>query len=313
MLSLAVPSVTAIETIGLTKHYGPVRALCDLNLAVPAGSLFGFLGPNGAGKTTTLRLLLDLIRPTAGRATVLGLDARRDSVRIRSRVGYLPGDLRLYDRMTGRQALGFCAAVRGCACGDEIARLGRRFDLDLDRRVRGCSKGARQKIGLAAALMHRPEVIILDEPTASLDPLMQQELYGELRDAAGRGATVLFSSHVLAEVEALCESVAIVRGGRLVEQARIDDLRRRAVRRVEYELSDGSSAPPPPPNLTLRSRVERRYSGTWAGPTTGLVSWLAAAGAIDVRIGPPDLEELFLAYYDRRRPDEIGSGAEIPA
>ncbi|MCK6456110.1 MAG: ABC transporter ATP-binding protein [Phycisphaerae bacterium] len=288
----------AVRTDALTKHYGRVRALQDLHLLVPAGSLFGFLGPNGAGKTTTLRLLLGLLRPTRGRAAVLGLDSRRDSIRIRRRTGYLPGDLRLYDHLTARETLDFFTAARGADARDEVARLAGAFDLPLDRRVRDCSKGMKQKLGLLIALAHRPELLILDEPASALDPLVQQTLYDELRAAVRRGATVLFSSHVLGEVEALCDHVAIVRAGRLIEQQTIDALRSRAPRRVELRIRPGANLPPAPSALSWHRRDDRSAAGAWTGSLQPLFEWLARCDVEDAQIGKPDLEDLFLAYYD---------------
>lgn len=293
--------MNAVETQGLSKRYGAVRAVEGLDLRVPAGSLFGFLGPNGAGKTTTIRMLMGLLRPSAGSACVLGRDIRRDSVDIRRRVGYLPGDLRLYEGLIGRALLDFAARTRGIDCHTEISRLAERLELDLSRRIRGYSRGMKQKLGLIAALMHRPEMLILDEPTTALDPLVQHVLCDELRAAARRGTTVLFSSHVLAEVESLCEQVAIVRAGRLVEHDRIENLRTRAARRVEFTVVNGQS-PEPPAGLRVRTKAGGRIIGAWSGPVQPLVRWLADSGAGDVTIGPPDLEELFLAYY--------GDGAE---
>lgn len=291
----------AIRTDNLCKHYGPIRALDRVSLCVPAGSIFGFLGPNGAGKTTTIRILMGLMRASDGNATVLGMDAWRDSVGIRRRVGYLAGDLRLYEQMTIRDTLRFVAGARGMDGSAEISRLAERFDLDLSRRVRACSKGMKQKLGLIQALMHKPDLLILDEPTSSLDPLVQQTLYEEIRAAAARGATVLFSSHTLSEVESLCEYVAIVRGGRLVEQDRIDHLRARAVRRVEFALRNGAESPPPG-GFHVRQQSGRRCSGAWTGDLGPLLAWLAQAPIDDVTIGPPDLEDLFLAYYGHEAP-----------
>ena len=288
----------AVATYDLTKYYGAHAALRDLNLHVPAGRLFGFLGPNGAGKTTALRLLLGLLRATSGRAEVLARDAWRDGPTLRAEVGYLPGDVRFYDWLTGRATLAFLDAARRSRSGDELARLVRRLDLDLDRRVRDYSRGMKQKLGLIAALMHRPKLLILDEPTTSLDPLMREVLYEELRTAAANGRTVLFSSHTLAEVEALCDEVAILRGGRLIEQQRMEVLRGRALRRVEVQFRDGAQPPEPlPDGLQVSKRVADRLWGTWAGPPERLLAWLSRSSVREVTIAPPDLAELFLAYY----------------
>jgi ABC-2 type transport system ATP-binding protein len=288
----------AVATHGLCKSFASRTVLADLNLRVPAGSLFGFLGPNGAGKTTTIRLLLGLLRPTRGTALVLGCDAWRDGPRVRRQVGYLPGDIRFYDRMTGAALLGFLGAARGGSCESEVRRLARVLDLDLSRRIRTYSRGMKQRLGLIQALMHRPQLVVLDEPTVALDPLMRQALYDELRRVVADGRTVLFSSHTLSEVEALCDEVAILRDGRLVEQERIEVLRTRAVRRVEV-LLDGPApaASELPTGLRADPVQDGRLLGTWVGPVDRLLSWLAGRRVLDMTIAPPDLEDLFLAYY----------------
>jgi ABC-2 type transport system ATP-binding protein len=295
----------AVATFGLTKYYGTQAALCELNLRVPAGRLFGFLGPNGAGKTTTLRLLLGLLRATSGRAAVLGRDAWRDGPRLRADVGYLPGEVRLYGRLTGRQTLEFLNAARGGRASAELARLTELFDLNLDRKVRDYSRGMKQKLGLIAALMHRPQLLILDEPTVSLDPLVREVLYEELRAAAAEGRTVLFSSHTLAEVEALCDEVAILRDGRLIEHERVAVLRQRAIRRVDVRFRDGALPPAPrPPGLEVLRESGGRMQATWRGPAEDLLAWLARCPVQDFTVAPPDLEDLFLTYYE----DRTGAG-----
>jgi ABC-2 type transport system ATP-binding protein len=290
----------AIAIHNLTKHYGRNVALRDLSLRVTPGRLFGFLGPNGAGKTTAIRILLGLLPATRGRAELLGRDAWRDGPALRAQVGYLPGDVRFYDWLTGRATLAFLDAARRSRAAAEIQRLIERFDLDLDRRVRDYSRGMKQKLGLIAALMHRPQVLILDEPTVALDPLIRQELYAELRQAAAQGRTVLFSSHTLAEVEELCDEVGILRNGRLIEQERMDVLRARALRHVEvrFDVAARSSPPPPPPEgLRVLEQSAAHLRGTWSGPVERLLAWLAACSVADVTIAPPELDELFLAYY----------------
>jgi ABC-2 type transport system ATP-binding protein len=287
-----------LATYNLTKYYGQRAALRGLNLRVGTGRLFGFLGPNGAGKTTTLRLLLGLLRATSGRADVLGRDAWRAGPTVRADVGYLPGDVRFYGWLTGRQTLAFLDAARGGSAKPEIARLAARLELDLDRKVRGYSRGMKQKLGLIAALLHRPRLLILDEPTVSLDPLMREVLYAELRAVVADGRTVVFSSHTLAEVDALCDEVAILRDGRLIEHERIAVLRQRALRRVELRLrAGGGLAEPLPDGLRVLQRSDAQLSATWTGPADRLLAWLARCPVQDVTIAPPDLEDLFLAYY----------------
>ena len=294
----------AVLTEGLCKNYGSFQALTHVNLRVPAGALFGFLGPNGAGKTTTLRLLLGLLRASGGRARVLGRDAWHAGAALRAQVGYLAGDVRFYDGLTGRATLAFLDGVRGGRSGGEIERLARVFDLDLRRRVRSYSRGMKQKLGLIQALMHRPQLLILDEPTTALDPLVRQILFHELRAVAADGRTVLFSSHTLAEVEELCDEVAIVRRGNLIEQNRVEVLRERAVRHVDVDLGPGQlPAMPLPEGLRVRQQSDGRLEATWTGPIDGLLEWLRRSRVRDVSIAPPDLEDLFMAYYAEDRPE----------
>ncbi len=300
--AVASQSAFAIETHALVKSYGTRRILHDLSLRVTRGSLFGFLGPNGAGKTTTIRILLGLLRADSGRARLLGQELGTNGASLRTEIGYLPGDVRFYDALTGRRLLQFLADARGGRGSDEIERLARLLDLDLNKRIRSYSRGMKQKLGLIQALMHRPQILILDEPTTGLDPLMQQTLYDELRRVVAEGRTVLFSSHTLSEVEQLCDEVAILRDGRLVEQERIDVLRQRAVRHVILTFEDGRPpATSPPPQLAITQRELGRWSGAWRGSTRALVEWLAANPMRDVVITPPSLEDLFMAYYDDGR------------
>lgn len=288
--------MNAVETMALTKRYGRFEALRDVDLVVPRGARYGFLGPNGSGKSTTIRILLGLLRATHGAARVLGADAWRDGPALRARVGYLPGELRLYEAMSGRHVLQFLAAARRRDARTEIDRLSALFGLALDRRVRAYSSGMKQKLGLIAALMHEPDLLVLDEPTTGLDPLVRHTLFDELRRISAQGRTVVFSSHTLSEVDELCDSVGILRGGRLVAQERVEVLRPKSVRRVEALLPPDAPVDPPE-GFTRRPSSGARLDGTWRGPVGPLVAWLAARHAIDVIISPPDLEDLFLAYY----------------
>ncbi|MDO5067951.1 MAG: ABC transporter ATP-binding protein [Propionibacteriaceae bacterium] len=213
----------AIETHHLTKRFGSFTALNDLTLEVPAGQVFGFLGPNGAGKSTTIRILLDELRATSGTATLLGLDSRRDAVAVGTRLGYLPSDLALPPKLTGRQVLQFFARLRGTVDQPLISQLTERLDAELDKRVGELSSGNRQKVGLIACLMHRPELVIMDEPNAGLDPLIQHEFHQLLREIADEGRTVFLSSHSLSEVQRVADRVAIIRRGELVVTRDITD------------------------------------------------------------------------------------------
>src|SRR5262245_60272167 len=206
----------AIGAERLTKFYGEARGILELDLEVREGEIFGFLGPNGAGKTTTIRMLLNLIRPSSGRAAVLGLDTRREAVAIRRRIGYLPGDLRLYERLTGRELLEYFGHLRGLGGLGDGPALADRLDVQIDRPVQELSRGNRQKVGLLQAFMHRPDLLILDEPTSGLDPLIQQVFYDLVREATAEGRTVFLSSHNLAEVQHVADRVALVKEGKLV-------------------------------------------------------------------------------------------------
>ncbi len=319
------PYTAAISTRGLTKQYGRgprgplagnvVRALDDLTIDVREGEIFGFLGPNGAGKSTTIRLLLGYLHATSGSAQVLGLDAGRDSVAIRGRVGYLPGGIALYDAMTGEGLLDYLAALYGRP-PIRRARLVDALELSeatLRRPVRDYSRGMRQKIGIVQALQHDPELAILDEPTEGLDPLMQLAFYGLLHELRAAGRTIFFSSHVLSEVERVCDRVAIVRQGRLVALQEVAALLAHRRRNVEMRLAG------PPPALTgvpgvsglvvreglLRCQLE--------GDVAPFLRAIAGAPITDLTIEPAHLEEAFLEFYAEHDPDAPTGPPTMPA
>jgi ABC-2 type transport system ATP-binding protein len=290
---------TAIRTEGLTKRYGTARGIDDVDLVVPTGEVFGFLGPNGAGKTTLIRILLDHIRPTAGRAEVLGLDAQRDSVEVRRRVGFLPSDMALYPTLTGGEILSLLANLRGGVDRAHLDRLVARFGVQLDRPVRDLSMGNRQKIGLVAAFMGEPSLVVLDEPTTGLDPLVQQEFHGLVREFTAAGSTVFLSSHTLTEVERMADRVGIIREGRLIVTERVEALKRKAVRKLEFDFAE-------PVDAALFARLDGVLSAeadgeivrlTIGGPVGEAVTLAAEHRLVNVVSAEPDLEELFLTYY----------------
>ncbi len=292
--------INAIETEELTKSYGSARGIVDLDLTVPAATIFGFLGPNGAGKTTTIRLLFDFLRPTRGRALVLGLDSRLDSVAIKRRVGYVPGDPALYERLTASQLLEWLARLRGGVDPTWLQHLTDRFAVDLDRPIRTLSRGNRQKITLVQAFMHRPELLILDEPTSGLDPLLQHEFAELVREMRSDGATVFLSSHLLDEVQHLCDRVAIVREGHLVTVEEVATLRERAVREVTIRF-DGPVDSAPFAALPGVSDVEVRDATLHChlvGIADALVKLAARHTVIDFTSAPPDLDAMFLQFYE---------------
>jgi ABC-2 type transport system ATP-binding protein len=290
-----------IRTEKLTKWYGSSRGIIDVDLTVEKGEVFGFLGPNGAGKTTTIRLLLDLIRPTSGRAWVFGIESSADPSAIHRRIGYLPGEFALYDRLTGAQTLEYFGNLRGGVDKTYQAQLIKRLDLDPTRRYRQLSKGNKQKVGLVAALQHKPELLLLDEPTAGLDPLVQQTFFEIMREQVHAGATVFLSSHILSEVERNCDRVAIIREGRLARVDRVSALRDLAHHQVELRF-DGKLPVAEFKKLkgvtdlvaekqVLRMRVK--------GSITPVVQTAARLGVTDFLSHEPSLEETFLAQYGR--------------
>jgi ABC-2 type transport system ATP-binding protein len=294
------PEPPAIETSGLSKTYGrAVHALVDLDLRVEQGEVFGFLGPNGAGKSTTIRLLLDLIRPSAGRASLLGRDTRTQSLAARSVVGYLPGDLRLTDNLTGRAQLDSLARLRGTPTPLRDV-LCERFGAVLDRPVRELSKGNRQKLGLVQAFMHRPPLLVLDEPTSGLDPLLQEEFRLLLRETADDGRTVFLSSHSLDEVQHAADRIGIIRAGRLVGVDRVTELRERALRHVTIVFARGAAADgfASIPGVQVQELDATHVTLTAPEPAMDAVVKLAAQlDVVDLVSAPADLEEIFLSLY----------------
>jgi ABC-2 type transport system ATP-binding protein len=290
-----------IRTEKLTKSYGSHRGIVDVDLEVQQGEVFGFLGPNGAGKTTTIRILLDLIRPTSGKAFVFEIESSADPAAIHRRIGYLPGEFTLYDRLTGAQTLEYFGNLRGGVDKAYQAELIERFDLDAGRRFKEYSKGNKQKVGLVAALQHKPELLLLDEPTSGLDPLVQQTFFTVLREQVAAGSTVFLSSHVLSEVERSCDRVAIIRDGRLVQVDRVDALRDLAHHQVELRFAGD------PPvgefkGLAGVSDVEvedHLIRLRVLGPITPVVQAAARLGVTDFLSREPSLEETFLAQYGR--------------
>jgi ABC-2 type transport system ATP-binding protein len=292
--------VTAIiQTERLTKSYGEHRGIVEVDLEVNQGEVFGFLGPNGAGKTTTIRTILDLIRPTSGRALVFGIESSVDPSAIHRRVGYIPGEFMLYDRLTGGQTLEYFANLRGGVDPVYQAGLIDRFDIDPSRRFKEYSKGNKQKIGLVVALQHRPDLLILDEPTSGLDPLIQQSFFEFVRETQAEGRTIFLSSHILSEVEKTCDRVAIIREGRLVKVDRVEALRDLAHHQVELRFS----GPVPVaefqglPGVTEVVARDHVLQMRVAGPITPVVRAAAQYELLDFVSREPTLEETFLAQY----------------
>jgi ABC-2 type transport system ATP-binding protein len=305
------PPRPVITTRALTKHYGSIRALTDLTLDVKPGEIFGFLGPNGAGKSTMIRTLLGFLHPTRGEATVLGMDIETESVEIRRLTGYLPGGIALYDTLTGEQVLDFLVDMQGRE-PHRRAELCERLELPasvLRRKVRDYSRGMRQKIGVVQALQHDPELAILDEPTEGLDPLMQHAFYRILDDLRREGRTVFFSSHVLSEVERLCDRVGIIRAGHLMAIHDVRDLLARRRRRVVVRWRGAAPDPSTLPGLEDVQVDGSRLIGMLSGEVSGFVRSIASPNLEDLTIEPASLEEAFLEYYapDAADPSELAT------
>jgi ABC-2 type transport system ATP-binding protein len=288
-----------IRTEALTKSYGSHRGIVEVDLEVNEGEVFGFLGPNGAGKTTTIRTVLDLIRPTSGKAFVFGIESSADPIAIHKRIGYVPGEFALYDRLTGGQHIAYFANLRGGVDPAYQAALIERFDVDPSRKFKEYSKGNKQKIGLVIALQHRPELLILDEPTSGLDPLVQQSFYALVREAKEEGRTVFVSSHILSEVERTCDRVAIIRDGRLVKVDSVEGLRDLAHHQVELRFTG-----PVPlaefenlPGVSDVAQEDHVLRMRVSGAITPVVRAAARYELLDFVSREPSLEETFLAQY----------------
>ncbi len=303
-----------LETEHLTKDYAnSFRALDDLTLGVGRGQIFGLLGPNGSGKSTTLRLILGFLRPTAGWARVEGFDCWHESLEVRERVAYLPGELRLYENLTGRQLLDFLAGLRGQTPGPEADRLAKRFDIDLSRPIAALSSGMKRKLALLQVLVPQVPLLILDEPTNTLDPMMRDELLDQLLHARAQGQTVVFSSHVLQEVERVCDRVGILQRGRLVHLQDMTELREARRVRVRFASRDGwhgSADPegpersgdwwggrPAPPGVVVESQIDGEVCLECRGDLQPLLQWLAGQPVADLKVEPVGLRAVYRRYH----------------
>jgi ABC-2 type transport system ATP-binding protein len=289
---------SAVHTEDLTKRYGETLALYALDLDVTPGEVYGYLGPNGAGKTTTIRLLLGLHRPTDGRAELFGIDAWRDPVAAHRRVAYVAGEPYLWPSLTGAETFELLARVRG---GTDVAyrdALVERFQLDASKKVRALSKGNRQKVQLVAAFASRADLLILDEPTSGLDPLMEVAFRDTVREATHRGQTVFLSSHILSEVEALCDRVGILRDGRLVEQGTLAELRHLSAQTVEVTFDGPAPELGELPGVQLAPAGSNSVRAQVTGGVGPLIAALAGHPVVALTSREPSLEEIFLHHYD---------------
>jgi ABC-2 type transport system ATP-binding protein len=291
-------AVAAIRTSGLTKRYDETVALDGLDLAVEPGEVYGYLGPNGAGKTTTIRLLLGLLRPSGGRAELFGVDAWADPVAAHRRIAYVSAEPNLWPSLTGAETLEFLARVRGGADAAYRDVLVERFQLEVDKKVRALSHGNHQKVQLVAAFASRADLLVLDEPTGGLDPLMEMAFRGTVREAKARGQTVFLSSHILSEVEAVCDRVGILRGGRLVDEGTLAELRHLGAQTVEVTFAGPVPALPQIDGVAVAAAGENALSFEVTGSVAPLLSALAGKDVVSLRSREPSLEEIFLHHYE---------------
>ena len=293
-------SEIAIHTEGLTKHYGDVQALVDLDLSVERGEIFGFLGPNGAGKTTMIRTILDEIRPTSGKASIVGLDSHSDSVEIRRHIGYVPGDLAMYPNLTGHDTITYFANLRGGVDWSYVDVLADRLDADLSKKVGDLSSGNRQKVGLIQAFMNKPDVLIMDEPSSGLDPLVQREFQALLREVITNGSTVFLSSHTLSEVQRVADRVGIIRHGKLIALEAVASLRSKGIRKVElfFDSPVDASVFEPLPGVGDVAVQNHHVTLSFSGQMQTLLRVITDRYTLlDISTQEADLEEIFLTYY----------------
>lgn len=287
-----------ISTENLTKYYGKTKGIENLSLNVQAGEVFGFVGPNGSGKSTTIRTLLALIHKTSGKAKIFGLDTEKDNTEILKRVGYLPSEVFYYDRMSAKELLNYSASFYPQDCSKRIKELAQTLEVNLDQKIEDMSLGNKKKVGIIQGLLHKPELIILDEPTSGLDPLMQKVFFDLIKEENKKGATIFFSSHILSEVQRLCDRVAIIKNGSIVKIQKMEDLKHNQVKKVELVINEGRF------NKELIGLTDYQEKGNevsflYQGDLNNLVNRLNELKLINLEISEPSLEEVFLHYYDK--------------
>jgi len=290
---------TIIETKNLTKTYGKSRGITDVNIRVNKGDIFGFLGPNGAGKSTTIRTLLDFIRPTSGSATIFGMDCQKDTVQIKKRIGYIPGDFGLFGNMTGWKYLEYFGKVRGGYDAGSAKAYAHRLDIKLDRKMKEYSRGMRQKVAIIQAFMNRPDLIVMDEPTSGLDPLVQQTFMDMVRERADDGTTIFMSSHVLSEVEKVCNRVAIIKEGKIATEEKVEDLRKKSGNVLQVKFVDEVN---PEifriPGVINPVRQNGHIRMTVSGNMEAVLGEVSRHKVAEITIHPMTLEEIFMHYYE---------------
>jgi ABC-2 type transport system ATP-binding protein len=289
----------SIEINNLTKYYGKERGIIDVNLKIEEGEVFGFIGPNGAGKSTTIRTILNFIYPSSGSAKILGMDCVKDSKRIRKDIGYLPSEVNYYDDMKVIDLLRYSARFYKKDCNEKIKSLAQRLELDLDRNIEDLSFGNKKKVAIVQALLHSPKILILDEPTSGLDPLMQNEFFEILKEENKSGTTIFFSSHILSEVEKICDKVAIIKEGRILKVESIENLRKNKFKNIRIELLKPEDIDIKVPGIIQINRINKTLSILFNGNVKELLGTLSKIDFENIWIEEPTLEEIFMHYYRR--------------
>ncbi len=289
-------SKVPLKLENLTKTYGKARGVENINLTLEPGEVFGFLGPNGAGKTTAIRTIMNFLRPSHGSVQVFGLDSVKDDVEIKKQVGFLSGDLELYENLTGKQYLEFMANLRGVTDKKPIDELVRRLDVTMHQRIRTLSRGNKQKIGLVASLIHDPDLLVLDEPTSGLDPLVQNQFYEIVREHTKKGKTVFMSSHFLSEVQAICDRVSFMRSGKLIETVDVSKLLKDAKKEVTITSSQVLKVPSLP-GMEVMEHKEKHLKFQTSADSSEILKWLNTISVKDVTIQNSSLDEMFLKLY----------------
>jgi ABC-2 type transport system ATP-binding protein len=291
-----------IQTQNLTKSYGKSRGIKDVNITVRKGDIFGFLGPNGAGKSTTIRTLLDFIRPSSGSATIFGLDCQKDTVQIKKRVGYIPGDFGLFGHMTGWKYLEYFGKVRGGYDAEATKALAHRLDIKPDRKMKEYSRGMRQKMAIIQAFMNDPDLIIMDEPTTGLDPLVQQTFMDMVQEKAREGTTIFMSSHVLSEVEKVCNRVAIIKEGQIATEEKVEDLRKKSGNVLQVRFAEEVNQEVfKIPGVVNPTRLNGYYKMTVTANMETVLAEIARHKVADISIHQMTLEEIFMHYYEEAK------------
>lgn len=291
--------MSAIRTRKLTKYYGKARGIIDVDLDIREGEIFGFIGPNGAGKSTTIRTLLNFIFPTSGTASIFGMDCVRDSSRIKKEIGYLPSEVNYYDDMKVSDLLDYSASFYGKDCSRRIKELTGIFEVEVSRKIEDLSTGNRKKVAIVQALLHEPRLLVLDEPTGGLDPLMQNRFFDVLKEENSRGITIFFSSHILSEVQKMCDRVAIIREGRILRVERIQELRSKTYKKVKIEFKDEAAVSFSVEGMTNAERNGRQVSFLYNGEMDTLIRKLSGYEVSNLWMEEPELEEIFLHFYEK--------------